>query len=123
VELLGFVSEENKPRFYAEADLAVFPATGGESFGIVLIEAMAAGAGVVVGGDNPGYRSVLGDDAERAGTLVDPRDSAAMADAITALVEDPGLRTQLHKQQAEHVRRYDIDVVGPQLLELYGRPS
>src|SRR6188768_1361139 len=60
VSFAGFVAEEDKPQFFADADVAVFPATGGESFGIVLIEAMASGAGVVLAGANPGYLSVIG---------------------------------------------------------------
>ncbi|MFV0287474.1 MAG: glycosyltransferase family 4 protein, partial [Demequina sp.] len=50
VTFAGFVAEEDKAGFYADADIAVFPATGGESFGIVLVEAMASGAGVVLAG-------------------------------------------------------------------------
>ena len=53
VTFKGFVTEEDKPQFFADADIAVFPALGGESFGIVLIEAMASGAGVVLAGANP----------------------------------------------------------------------
>ncbi len=61
VKFLGFVNERDKPELLASAAIACFPSLGGESFGIVLIEAMAAGASVVLGGNNPGYTSVLGD--------------------------------------------------------------
>src|SRR5690606_5660472 len=56
VEFCGFIEEADKPNFLAQATVAVFPSLGGESFGIVLLEAMAAGSQVVIGGDNPGYR-------------------------------------------------------------------
>ncbi|MDE0572331.1 glycosyltransferase family 4 protein [Demequina sp. B12] len=117
VHLDGFVSEEDKPGYYASADLAVFPATGGESFGIVLIEAMASGAGVVFGGANPGYLSVLGD---RPEVSVDATDTAAFAAALTRLIEDDALRAELHAEQAERVQRFDVQTVGAQILDLYG---
>ncbi|MBN2177330.1 MAG: glycosyltransferase family 4 protein [Demequinaceae bacterium] len=116
VTMPGFVSEEDKPRFLAEADVAVFPATGGESFGIVLAEAMAAGAGAVIGGDNPGYRSVLGDDPD---TLVDPGDVEAFAGLLTRLVTTPDLRERIHAEQGERVRRFDIEVVGAEIEAFY----
>ncbi|WP_062381770.1 glycosyltransferase family 4 protein [Demequina pelophila] len=117
VALVGFVDEADKAAFYASADVAVFPATGGESFGIVLVEAMASGAGVVLAGANPGYLSVIG---SRPEASVDARDTAAFARALEALVADPDLRESLHAEQAEHVRQFDIERVGAQVLELYG---
>ena len=60
VECTGKISEQEKPNYLASADLAVFPSKSGESFGIVLVEAIASGARVTLGGDNPGYRYVLG---------------------------------------------------------------
>lgn len=115
VRLTGFL-ETGQPEFYAESDLCVFPATGGESFGIVLIEAMAAGAGVVVGGDNPGYRSVLGDNPE---VLIQPHDSVSFAAALERLILDADLRATLHAEQAERVKQFDVAMVGRTLLEVY----
>jgi phosphatidylinositol alpha-mannosyltransferase len=113
----GFVSEADKPQFLADADIAVFPATGGESFGIVLIEAMAAGAGVVLAGANPGYLSVIGD---RPEVSVDATDTAAFAAALTRLVEDATLREELHAEQQERVQGFDLQVVGKRVVrELY----
>lgn len=117
VTLEGFVSEADKPQFYADADIAVFPATGGESFGIVLIEAMASGAGMVLGGNNPGYSAVLGD---RPEVTVDAGSTATFAAALTRLVEDADLRATIQAEQAELVKQFDIAVVGEQVLELYG---
>jgi phosphatidylinositol alpha-mannosyltransferase len=118
VSFAGFVSEEDKPQFYADADIAVFPSTGGESFGIVLIEAMASGAGVVVAGANPGYLSVIND---RPEVSVDARDTAAFAETLRRLIEDADLRAELHDEQAEHVKQFDLAVVGERVLrEMYG---
>ncbi|WP_062524479.1 glycosyltransferase family 4 protein [Demequina rhizosphaerae] len=120
VSLPGFVAEEDKAAFYADADIAVFPATGGESFGIVLVEAMAAqagrGTGMVLAGANPGYLSVIGDDAR---VSVDARDAEAFAAALERLIADADLRAELHAEQAERVRRFDVETVGAQVLELY----
>ena len=117
VTFSGFVAEEDKAGFYADADIAVFPATGGESFGIVLVEAMASGAGVVLAGANPGYLSVIG---SRPEVSVDATDVKAFAEALTLLVQAPELRRELHAEQAERVRRFDVEAVGAQVLELYG---
>ncbi|WP_296666209.1 glycosyltransferase family 4 protein [Demequina sp.] len=117
VTLAGFVAEEDKAAFYADADIAVFPATGGESFGIVLVEAMASGSGVVLAGANPGYLSVIGDAPE---VSVDASDDVAFAAALERLITDDALRARLHAEQAERVQRFDVERVGAQVLELYG---
>lgn len=116
VKFHGFVKESAKPRFLQRADIAVFPSTAGESFGIVLIEAMASGAGVVLGGDNPGYRSVLGEWRE---CLVNPTDTDSFAHRLAMLVHDDKLRRRLHRAQAKAVRQYDIEIVGKQFEKLY----
>ncbi len=115
VSLEGFVSDEDKPGFMAAADLAVFPATGGESFGIVLTEAMAAGAGAVLGGDNPGYAWTL----DNSDAVIDPRDTAAFAARLGALLAEPGARAAIHAQQAARVRDFDVSAVAERVAELY----
>jgi phosphatidylinositol alpha-mannosyltransferase len=118
VSFAGFVSEADKPQFFADADIAVFPSTGGESFGIVLVEAMASGAGVVVAGANPGYLSVIG---SRPEVSVDATDTAAFAALLTRLVGDAALREELHRGQQEDVKQFDLEVVGERIVrELYG---
>ena len=118
VSFAGFVSEEDKPQFFADADIAVFPSTGGESFGIVLVEAMASGAGVVVAGTNPGYLSVIG---SRPEVSVDATDTVAFAALLTRLVGDAALREELHAAQQESVKQFDLEVVGERIVrELYG---
>lgn len=114
--LLGYVKDEDKPDLLATADLAVFPATGGESFGIVLAEAMAARAGVVIGGNNPGYKSVLRDTPE---AIVDPKNIAKFGAALTWFIKTPEERDRLHALQQKVVREFDIKVVGRAIESLY----
>lgn len=116
VKMAGFIDEKHKPSFLAEADIAVFPSLGGESFGIVLIEAMAAGAGVVVGGNNPGYSSVLGDTPE---CLVDAGNPSMLAVKLEELLADSDLRQSLHAIQQESVKQFDINIVGTRLEQAY----
>ncbi len=116
VNFLGFVDEKDKPNIMASASVACFPSLGGESFGIVLIEAMAAGAGVVMGGNNPGYASVLG---EKSKTLVDPRDSTVFAARLETLLTDQNLAQRLHREQQEQVKQYDVAIAGSHLLQIY----
>jgi phosphatidyl-myo-inositol alpha-mannosyltransferase len=116
VDFLGYISETAKPPLLASAHVACFPSLYGESFGIVLIEAMAAGAGVVIGGNNPGYASVLG---PKPFLLVDPESAEALAAKISDILADDPLASSLHEWQDKEVRKYDIDVVGRQIIELY----
>lgn len=117
VTFAGFVTEEDKPQFLADCDVAVFPALGGESFGIVLIEAMAAGAGVVLAGANPGYLAVIGD---RAEVSVDAKDTSAFAAILERLLTDAALRAEIHAEQQVLVETFDVNVVGERVMrELY----
>ncbi|MDX1765984.1 MAG: glycosyltransferase family 4 protein [Candidatus Saccharimonadales bacterium] len=115
VEFAGFISEADKPRYLASADLACYPSTGGESFGIVLIEAMAAGA-LTLGGNNPGYSTVLEDQPD---LLVDPTDTATFARRIDELLVNKALRNKLISWQDEAVQQYDVKAVGKSFLNLY----
>jgi len=116
VNFLGYVEEQQKPQLLRGAKLVCFPSLYGESFGIVLIEAMAAGAGVVLGGNNPGYRSVL---AQQPELLVNPNDTTAFARRLELLLNDEFLRRRLGSWQAKHVKQYDVNKVGPQIVEVY----
>lgn len=116
VKFLGYIDEKDKPTFLASAAIACFPALGGESFGIVLIEAMAAGSGVVLGGNNPGYVSVLGEDSK---VLVDPRDSSAFALVLEKFLTDKDLFKKTHEYQHSQVMQYDVNLVGNQLMQTY----
>lgn len=116
VSFAGFVAEEDKPAFLAQASVACFPSLGGESFGIVLTEAMAAGAGVVLGGDNPGYRSVLG---EKKELLIDPHNTPEFAARLKLLLTNDNLASELHAWQTSSVKQYDVGKVGAELIQLY----
>ncbi len=116
VKFLGYVSEEDKADILGGAQIACFPALYGESFGVVLIEAMAAGAGVVVGGNNPGYSSVLGPKPE---LLVDPLNERLFADRLVLLMGNNARAKKLHDWQLKEVKKYDIAEVGNQLLGIY----
>ncbi|MDR1151055.1 MAG: glycosyltransferase family 4 protein [Bifidobacteriaceae bacterium] len=116
VEILGPVSEEDKSSLLASVDLYVAPHTGGESFGIVLVEAMSAGAGVVAS-DLGAFRRVLDDGA--LGTLFATGDCAALARAVIGRVRDkPGTR-DVARAAAEAVSRYDWSAVTSRILAVY----
>jgi phosphatidyl-myo-inositol alpha-mannosyltransferase len=117
VRLPGFITEEDKSRYLASADIAVFPSTGGESFGIVLIEGFAAARGVVLAGNNPGYAAVLKDHPEN---LFDPKDDEAFAEILVRNLENADLRRAARIWQQEAGRQYDVPVVGKQIVNLYG---
>lgn len=116
IKFLGYIKESDKPSLLAQAAIACFPSLYGEAFGIVLIEAMAAGTKVVLAGDNPGYRSVLGGNPE---LLVDPTDTPAFARRLNELLSDENKRRSIHEWQDSEIERYDIEVVGKQLVQIY----
>lgn len=115
IEFTGFVAEADKPRYYASADIAVFPSRGGESFGIVLLEAMAAKTAVLAG-NNPGYASVIGAKQELLFTAADSRQ---LADKLAWLLEDGQARRGLAAWGEGYARAFDTAAVGEQLAELY----
>lgn len=101
----GFVDDASKAQYLANADIAVFPSISGESFGIVLTEAMSAGAGVTIGGNNPGYSSVLSTWPE---ILFDPTDIGSFTRLIGKLISDKKLANTIGKDQHLAVIKYDI---------------
>jgi phosphatidylinositol alpha-mannosyltransferase len=116
VELAGFLPEEEVVRRYRSAWVFCAPATGGESFGLVLLEAMAAGLPVVAS-DIPGYREVAG--GPSGAVLVPPRDPAALARELVGLISDPDRRTELGRRGQEWAARFDWDRVARQVVEVY----
>jgi phosphatidylinositol alpha-mannosyltransferase len=116
VEFTGFVEEADKPRYLKSADITVFPSNGGESFGIVLIEAMAATRPVVLAGDNDGYRSVM---SERPELLFESRNSKALADLLAKYLQDKQAAQAAAAWQTQHVRQFDTATVGMQLIDTY----
>jgi phosphatidylinositol alpha-mannosyltransferase len=113
----GFIDEAKKPGFLAQADIAVYPSTSGESFGIVLLEAMAAARGVVLGGDNPGYASVLAPLAQNQ--LIDPKNTAEFAHTLAAWLDNAAGRQAAATAQKKYVRQYDVVTVGQELVKIY----
>jgi phosphatidylinositol alpha-mannosyltransferase len=98
------------------ADVYCAPNTGGESFGIVLVEAMAAGTAVVAS-DLDAFRRVLEDG--RAGRLVPIDDSAALSTALIEVLSDDEARARYVAAAAEAVHRYDWSVVARQIMQVY----
>lgn len=115
-EQIGFIPETDKAKLLASADVAVFPSTSGESFGIILVEAMAAGSGIIIAGNNPGYTSVLGQKPE---LLFSPRNTAEFADKLAWALRDTPDTKKLHNWLQGQALQYDVASVGEQLLKLY----
>jgi len=116
VTFLGMVTEADKPRVYASVDLFVAPNTGGESFGVVLLEAMATGTPVLAS-DLPAFRQVLGDGA--AGALFPAGDRLALAAAAGRLLDDPRLRRRLCTAGAAVAHRFDRERVAGDVVAVY----
>jgi phosphatidylinositol alpha-mannosyltransferase len=116
VIMLGQVSEGDKARVYHSVDVFCAPNTGGESFGIVLAEAMAAGAPIAAS-DLDAFRQVLR--GGRAGELFETGDPAALATAAGRLLDDPRLRADLSAAASEAVRVYDWPVVARDVVQVY----
>ena len=116
VILLGQVSEEDKARVYHSVDVFCAPNTGGESFGIVLAEAMAAGAPIVAS-DLDAFRQVL--EGGAAGELFETGDAGALAAAAARLLDDPPRRAELSQAAAAAVRVYDWPVVARDVVRVY----
>jgi phosphatidyl-myo-inositol alpha-mannosyltransferase len=116
VIFLGGVTDEEKVAMFASSDIYVAPHTGGESFGIVLAEAMAAGTPVLAS-ELVAFRTVL--DEGRLGVLVPVGDSDALAAATLDLLAAPDRRRDLADAARVAVRRYDWSVVADEVLAVY----
>jgi len=115
---LGTVPHEALPRYHAAADVFVSPATGQESFGIVLVEAMAAGVPVVAS-DIEGYREVVRDGVD--GLLVPPNDPNALAAAIRRVLSEPELAAALKAAGRSRAQAFSWQSVAPRLEAVYDR--
>ncbi|MCW2514700.1 MAG: alpha-(1-2)-phosphatidylinositol mannosyltransferase [Mycobacterium sp.] len=116
LRFLGLVDDAEKASAMASVDVYCAPNTGGESFGIVLVEAMAAGT-TVVASDLDAFRRVLEDGA--AGRLVPIDDSAALAAALIDVLADDTARQRYVEAATKAVRRYDWSVVAREILRVY----
>ncbi|GAA4353895.1 glycosyltransferase family 4 protein [Angustibacter luteus] len=116
VEFLGMVDDQAKASLLRSVDLYVAPHTGGESFGIVLVEAMSAGAPVLAS-ELDAFRRVLDDGA--LGALFGTGDPVDLASSLSALLADEPRRAQLSAAASVAVRRYDWSVVARDVLAVY----
>ena len=115
--MLGAVRHEALPPYHAAADAFVAPALGQESFGLVLVEAMAAGLPVVAT-RIPGYDEVVRDGVD--GLLVPPDDPAALAAAILRVLTDPALALRLAGSGKARAAEFSWDRVAAQVEAVYG---
>ena len=116
VRLLGRANDEEKAAALRSADIYVAPNTGGESFGIVLVEAMAAGATVLASG-LPAFRRVLGDG--KYGVLFEAGNTDDLVAQAIGLLDEPTRRKQVNAEAALAVRRYDWSSVAGRVVQVY----
>ena len=116
VSFLGYISQELKVELLGQADIYCSPAIYGESFGIVLLEAMATDT-VIVAGNNSGYSDVM----EELGavSVVNPRDDVEFARRLKLLIENQPLRDLWQKWAAEYVQQFSYEHVVDQYESLY----
>ncbi len=114
IQFTGYVPENTKRQLLRESKIAIFPSTGGESFGIVLLEAMAAGV-VVLAGDNPGYRSVLGATPEALFNV----NATSIATKLDHYLHDSASLKKLKQKQQKLIQQYDINIVGNDIMNVY----
>jgi phosphatidyl-myo-inositol alpha-mannosyltransferase len=117
VEFVGRVSDEEKAQLYRTADVYVSPATGGESFGIVLLEAMAAGTAIVAS-DIHGYKGVVRRD--REALLVPPREPKEIAGAVARLLRDDELREAMGAAGRQRAQEFSWERVTAKVDDYYG---
>jgi phosphatidylinositol alpha-mannosyltransferase len=115
-EFLGRISEEEKADFLHSVSLYVAPNTGGESFGIILAEALAAGAAVVAS-DIPAFQALLGNG--NFGSLFTSEDSASLATTVVDLLQDDEHRNKLRRAGKEHAQSFDWEVVAQRIYDVY----
>lgn len=118
LQWLGRLSDEEKRRRLRAADVFCAPSLRGESFGVVLLEAMAAGAAIVAS-DLSGYRLVAR--ADRDGLLVPPGDADALATALNRVLDDDALRGELVATATERAREFSMDTLAERYVEIYER--
>ena len=121
IEFPGFIAESDKAALLSSADIIALPATGGESFGISVVEALAAATGVVLAGDNPGYRTVMrGLETQ----LIDPKNTNQFAETLSQWateIANPKTRAQITQAQQAAAARFDTPTIGAKIEAVYRR--
>ncbi|MFC1904064.1 glycosyltransferase family 4 protein [Chloroflexota bacterium] len=116
VVFVGYASYQDLPRYYKTADIVCCPAIGWESFGIVLVEAMAVGKPIVAS-NIPGYNSVVTDGVE--GLLVPPKNAAKLAEALISLMTDEPLRQKMGARGRAKAVDYDWKHIAQRVMDCY----
>ena len=116
ITFLGMLSDEEKRQFFKSVDLYIAPNTGGESFGIILAEAMATGAAILAS-DLPAFRFVLDDG--RWGRHFRTGDCMDLAKKASELLDDPKTLEEMAAKSHQGAERFDWPVVGRQILDVY----
>ena len=116
IEFVGYVSPDRLPGFYHQADIFCAPSIGFESFGIVLLEAMAAGLPIVAS-NIAGYRSLLTDGQE--GLLTPPGQSDVLASALRQLIDSPQQRQKMGQRGCLKAAEYSWDHIVDKILDVY----
>jgi len=120
VEFVGFASGEDLPRYHASADLFCSPATGRESFGLVVMEAMASGTPVVTTAI-PGHQGILTNGVE--GLMVEPASAQSLAMAIVRLLSDRSLARAMGAAGRATALQYSWDEVGKRVVAEYAQAA
>jgi phosphatidylinositol alpha-mannosyltransferase len=116
VVMVGPVRYSELPRYYQSADIFCSPATGKESFGIVLLEAMALGKPIVAT-QIEGFADILTEGHQAL--LARPKDSASLAGALSSMIKDAGLRAEMGRRGLEEVQKYSWEKVARRVVEYY----
>lgn len=118
VVFTGHSSHEDLPRYYQTADIFCTPATSCESFGIILLEAMAVGKPIIAS-ENEGYRRVLAHGEE--GLLTPPRRVNELAEALKTLLDDDALRRRMGEKGMLKAKQYSWETLSRQIADFYTR--
>jgi len=116
VVFAGYSTYSDLPRYYQTADIVCFPATGRESFGIVLLEAMSVGKPIIATAID-GFNNVLTDGVE--GLSVPPRDAEKLTESLLKLIKNKSLRQQMGEKGREKAQIYDWSLIARRILDFY----
>ena len=118
VVFVGYASQQDLPRYYRTADIFCAPATGRESFGIVLLEAMAMGKPIVATSIE-GFRCVITNGVD--GILVPPRNEKKLAESLIRLINNPEMRREMGENGFAKAQQYSWEKIAHRILECYAR--